>query len=293
MKRTIIIIILMTVCVMINISYVKAEPFYTNEKKVEMTEEQYNKIVSIFSENIASTINQERFDKYINSNIVDHGVIYQKVKSDKNGTISTEYITEEEYNNSSDANYLCEKNENGNTKSSDYGYIETTYKRFDVDLLDFGNNDFNLIGVLIWKKVPACRSYDVFAFRLNHMTYLDVSGIQTYYIGTAHTDISYSTSSPGYKSATNGAGFSMNLKDGSTITKYEMILIADLAINDFNSTTAHVYTTYQHAITNVTRAQSMSYTFSAGGLGGVLLYSSPSLSQKYDDMAGIHLSTPI
>ena len=294
MKRTIIFSLSILISFIFSFSNVKAELYYKNEKGVAMTKEQYDKIVEIFSDSIASIISQEKFDKYIHGNIVDHDAIYQKIKSDKNGVISSDYITQEEYYNAPNAEYLCEEEKTTrNTKSSDYGYIETTYKRLDVDLLDFGNNNFTLIGELTWKKVPACRSYDVFAFRLNHMTYSDVGGIQTYYIGTAYTDISYDNSSPGYKSATNGAGFSMNLKDGSTITKYEMVIMADLAINDFNSSTAHVYTTYQHAITNVTRAQSMSYTFSAGGLGGVLLYSSTSLSQKYDDMAGIHLSTPI
>ena len=293
MKKEVIIYSLIAVSIIFSLLNVKAESYYINSNNVEMTKQQYNRIVNHFSENIASTISQEKFDKIINANMVDYDVIYQKIKSNKDGIILTEYISEEEYNASPDAEYTCKEEYLENTKSDDYGYIETTYKRFEVELLDFGNNDFVLLAYLTWKRVPACRSYDVFAFRLNHMTYSNVGGIQTYYIGTAHTDISYDSSSPGYKSATNGAGFSMNLKDGTTITKYEMVLMADLAINEFNYSTAHVYTTYQHAISSLSRADSMSYTFSAGGLGGVLLYSSTNISQKYDDMAGIHLSTPI
>ena len=269
---------------------VKAKHYYVNQNNVKMTEQEDLKVSDLLSETRAATIIKEQIDKYIKGNTVDKKILYQRVKSNKNGIISEEYITEDEYNNAAEAEFLCESDE---SKTGSSAYIETTYKRFDVTLADYGNNNFSLYAYLTWKKVPACRSYDVFAFRLSHMTYFDVYGVQTYYVGSTPTNITYDSSSPGYKSATNGAGYSMNLKDDNNITKFEMILLADLAINDFNVSTAHVYTTYQHAITNVTRAQSMSYTFSAGGLGDVLLYSSTSLSQKYDDMAGIHLSTPV
>ena len=271
---------------------VSASPYYTNLKGVEMTQEGYEKMSSIFSEKRVSILTQDLYNKYIDAEIISSEALYQKVKTDKDGNTIEEYITEEEYANSPEAEFLCE-NDTNNTRSSDYAYIETSYKRLAVDLADFGNNHFVLTGELTWKKVPACRSYDVFAFRTNHMSHSNVYGIQTYFIGNAYTDISYNSSSAGYKNDTNGAGFSMNLKDGNTITGYDMILLADLAISNFNVSTAHVYTTYQHAISSLTRAQSMSYTFGVGGLGDVLLFSSTNISQKYDDMAGIHLSTPV
>lgn len=281
------VLILMLSILVVN---VKAESYYINSNNVEMSELEYQKMITIFNKQKTDLLTQEEFAKFNNYKIASNQTIYQRVKNTDKDIISEEYITEEEYNNAPDVEYLCEEKETN--RSSDYGYIETTYKRFSVSLLEF-TNDYNLSALLTWKRVPACRSYDVFAFRLNHMTYSNVYGVQAYYVGTAYTNISYNSSSPGYKSATNGAGFSMNLKDDSNITSFDMYLTADLVISDYNSSTAHVYTTYQHAITNLSRATSMSYTFNALGLGDVVYYNNTSISQKYDDMDGIHLTTPI
>lgn len=270
---------------------VNAETYFTNSNGVEMTKEEYYKIVELLSETRADTITQEQFEHLLEGTIIDRGTLYQKVVSNEDGVITEEYITEEEYNNASDEpNYTCDENDINNRVE---GYIETSYKRFNVTLSNYGNNDYEVWGSLTWKRIPACRSYDVFAFRTNYMSYSGVYGLQTYYKGSNYTDINYNSSSSGYNSATNGAGFSMNLKDDTDITKFEMTLLASLAINDFNYSTAHVYTSYQHAQSSVSQAQSLSYSFSAAGLGDVIDFSSSTISNKYDGMAGIHLSTPI
>ena len=293
MRKSIIKSILLLPIVLISFIDVKADNYYyTNINGVKMSEEQYNKIINIFSEKRASVLTQEQFDKYINGEVVSSQTIYQKVKNTKEEILSMNYISKEEYDHAPETENVCDDIKISN-RSSDYGYIETTYKRFSVSLIDFDDNQFELIGDLLWKRVPTCRSYDVYAFRLNHMSYSGVVGIQTYFVGDSHTDIYYNSSSQGYKSASNGAGFSMNLKDDSNITSFDMTLMATLAINNFNSSTAHVYITYQHAITNLSRTTSMSYTFDPLGLGDVVFYNNTNISQKYDDMDGIHLMTPI
>lgn len=269
---------------------VYATPYYVNLNNVEMSENQYKEITTRLSKTKAETLTQEQFLNYLRGRRVSGKTIYEKVMYNKNKILSEEIITQEEYEMERGIeNKTCY----GNTRSGDEGYIETSYKRFNVQLLDFGDNDYEILASLTWKKVPSCKSYDVFAFRLTHMTYTNVYGIQTYFIGNGYTDISYSTNSDGYKSATNGAGFSMNLKDGNNIKKYEMTLNAELAINQFNYSTAHVFSTYQHAQSDLTRAQSMSYSLQAGGLGDVVYYSNSNIRNKYDDMAGIELMTPI
>jgi hypothetical protein len=288
MKRiNLLIMMLVLTILMMNVN---AETYFTNSKGVEMTKEEYFKIVELLSETRADTITQEQFEHLLESAIIDRGTLYQKIISNEDGIISEEYISEEEYENASDTPvYVCDNNINNRVE----GYIETTYKRFNLTLSNFGNNDYEILGSLTWKRIPACRSYDVFAFRTNYMSYSGVYGIQTYYKGSNYTHINYNSSSLGYNSATNGAGFSMNLKDDTDITKFEMTLLASLAINNFNYSTAHVYASYQHAQSSVTQAQSLSYSFSAAGLGDVIDFSSSTISNKYDGMAGIHLSTPI
>lgn len=290
-RRSILIAVMLFLIILPN---VKADTNYVNNNGIEITSQEYEKLLSIMPKSRIEQLTQDEFAKYINSKIVDQQVFYQRVRSSNKGIISEEYITEAEYNNAPNIEYICKdsKDDIENNRSSDDGYIETTYKRFSATLSDFGNY-FDFSSLLVWKKVPACRSYDVFAFRLNHMTYSNVVGVQTYYKGNSSTNIGYNSSSPGYKNATNGAGFSMNLKDDSDITEFNMYMAAELTINDYNSSTAHVYTTYQHAISSLTRTQSMSYTFSTAGLGNVVYYSNTNISHKYDDMAGIHLTTPI
>jgi hypothetical protein len=297
MKKRIKKVLMLTVGTLLLSTFdVNAETYFTNLNGVEMTEEEYNTIVNKLSETRALTLTEEQFDFFLQGTVVDSNTLYLETISNQNGILSERYITEEEYNLAPEENIaVCLPNIviNG-IKSNDYGYIETTYKRLNVSLTDYGNNNFDVFGSLTWKKVPACRSYDIFAFRTNYMSYSNPSGIQSYFTSpTNFTNITYNTSSSGYNSDTNGAGFSMNLKDGSNITKYEMTLWADLSITNFNYSTAHVYTTYQHAQTDLTQAQSKSYTFSAGGLGDVVYFSNTTIRNKYDGMAGIHLTTPI
>lgn len=284
-------ILIMAITLSLNFLKVNAETvFYTNINGVEMSESEYNTIVERTSENIVQRLTQEEFDKYVNADVADSGTIYQKVITDIDGiTISQQNITEEEYNSSDFENLVCGNEINSN----DYGFFETSYKRFRVYLYDFGSNDYEVYSVLTWKNVPACRSFDVFAFRLKHMSYSVPTAIQTYWIGSNYTNIYYNSSSEGYKSASNGAGFSMNLKDGNNITGFEMNMSANLAINETGYSQAHVFTTYQHAQSSLTRDQSKSYTLSAGGLGDVLYYSNTTIRNKYDDMSGIELTTPI
>ena len=261
--------------------------YYTNLNGVEMTESEYNHIVELLSEQRASSITQDEFDEYVTYEIIDRNVIYQKVISNELGIVYEEEITEEEYNNS-DLEPM-EPGVGGEGTNSIDGYFETSYKRLNVTLANM-SSFYLLLGDLTWKKVPACRSYDVFAFKVTRFYYYNVSGIQTYYVGNNYTNISYDTSSQGYKALSNGAGFSMNLKDGSNITSYDMSISAHLTISDYSYSTSYVTTSYQHAQSDVTRAQSMDYYLSSGGLGGVVYFNSGTIWNKYDGMTGIDLT---
>lgn len=269
------------------------EVYYTNLNGVEMTETEYNRIVDMLSEQKASIITEDEFERLVSGNIVDNGTIYQKVMYDQDGNILYETeVSELEYNNAPEQNNFCE-NGNASVMSSSSGYHETSYKKLTVTLSDFGSNDFLLTANLHWKKMPYCRSYDVFAFMLTHFNYSNVTGTQTYYKNYMYNNITYNTSSSGYKSFSDGAGFSMNLKDDTDISSLDLTVMADLAINNFNYTTAHAYVSYQHAQNDLTQAQSKSYTLDIVGLGNVIYYSNYNISSIYDHMTGIELTTPI
>lgn len=272
----------------IGISNVNADEniFYTNLNGVEMTENEYNHIVELLSDKKVTSITQDEFDEYMTYEIIDRDVIYQKVISNEFGVVYEEEITEEEYN----ASELEEMESGiGENEPNVSGYFETSYKRLNVTL-NSTSNAYLMIGTLTWKKVPACRSYDVFAFKTTRFYYTNVTGSQTYYVGAGYTNISYNSNSQGYKALSNGAGLSMNLKDGSNITSYDMSISAVLTISDYSYSTSYVTTSYQHAQSDVTRAQSMDYYLSSGGLGGVVYFNSGTIWNKYDGMTGIDLT---
>lgn len=261
--------------------------YYTNLSGVQMTEAEYNKMLNILPEGKVETITQDNFDRIKNASLVSTETIYQKSVYQNNELISEELVTKEEYENSPDTTTSC----GIMPLDSDDAYLETEYKRFDVSL--YNGSSYILLANLSWKKVPYVRSYDVFAFRVINFSYSNYSGSQSYFVGNNQTVIDYNSSSPGYKSASNGAGFSMNLKDDSNITRFELVVSTYLTINTSNASLAHVFVSYQHATNDVTRAQSMSYNFSSGGLGEVVLFTSDAIEAKYDGMNGIHLYTQI
>ena len=277
-------IILSLIISLFGLSSVYAEAYYTNENGIEMTEEQYNKMITIYQEEKTAVLTQEEFDLYKDGTIVDTNSIFLKEVIVDGEVISQEEVTEDEYNA-----YLAEKEED-DSKSGGSSSYETSYKRLTGTVVDNGNHHYLFAGTLAWKKVPKVRSYDVFAFRLLNFTYSGVTGSQTYFTSGGHTNINYNSSSAGYKGLSNGAGLSMNLKDGSNITSYTMSINASLTGTNLSYGHGTVYVSYQHAKVDLTRAQSMSYTLSGTGLGGVIQFSSSGLTSSYDGMSGISVN---
>lgn len=276
--------LLLAVICLIGLRNVYAEGVYfTNSNGVEMSESQYNKMLQIFSETRVDMMTQEEFDKYKDSNIISSNAIYEKETYKNRELVSVERITEEEFNNAP----LAEATPYG----GDTGFVETSYKRLAAVISD--NGGWSLTGALSWKKKPAYQSYDVFAYRFTHFNYSGFSGQQAYIIGSNYYYIDYNTSSEGYKAQSNGAGVSMNLKDGSNITGYELTVVTTMNFSTHSYSQAHAYISYQHAQANVTRAQSMGYTLDVTGLGNVVKFTNNAVGNLYDGMDGVHLAVPI
>lgn len=280
------ILVVLAVC-LLSMNVEAKNVYYTNNLGVEMTQLEYNKMTQIFSERRVSDVTAEEFELYKDANIVSSDVVYEKTIYDLDGNIlAKEAITEAEYNNASEA----EVSEGSIMPyGGDNKYVETTYKRLAGTLADFGSGRFQIVGSLSWKKVPVCRSYDIFAYRFNHFDYNNFAGTQLYYFNGTSSRIAYDTSSPGYKAQATGAGVSMNLVDGSNITGYELSVVTNLTKNSTTATQGHAYIAYEHAQSNLTREQSMGYTLSISGMGNVILFNSSSIAAKYDNMAGVHL----
>lgn len=263
-------------------------PYYTNLNGVEMTEDEYDKMVHIYSDRKVTSLTQDEFDLIKDARIVSHEKLYVKVISDQNNILHEIYVTEDEYYNAPENLQIC----GDSVMDSDSGYFATSYKTLSSSLMDLSIY-YYLISDLSWTIMPACRSFDIFAFRTTHMSFDYVSGTQTFYVGTSHTNIGYGANSLGYKELNNGAGISMNLEDSTDITGLDLSISAVMNISEYNYNHARVFTTYQHAQSNISREDSMSYTLSAGGLGDVVYFNNYTIQSKYDDMPGIELVIPI
>lgn len=277
--------LVVALCLTCFIGNVKAEAFYVNTKGVEMSESQYNKMLQIFSEGKVSILTQAEFDAYKDNEIVSVGTKYAKETFINGEYQGTEEITKAEYDAAEEVNsctpYASE-------------YIETSYKRLSSSVSRIGaTQNYSLVGALTWKKVPKYRSYDVFAFRLMHFNYSGFTGGQVYFKGNSAYEIPYYTTSAGYKGLSNGLGVSMNLKDDSDITSYELTIGTSLSFSSYNYASAAAYVAYEHAQANLSRANSMDYTLDISGLGNVILFNNDTISGYYDGMDGLRLEVPI
>ena len=268
---------------------VYATDIFTNTSGVSMTEAQANKIDTIFSEGYSKYISQEEFNKYIDAEIVSSDIKYSKITYKNDEFISEEDVTKEEFDNSKITTLQSESSTENEINRSYSDSVTTNYKSLSTTVINQSGN-YSIVNVLHWTQVPKYKSYDVFAFYLSNFSYYNVAGSQVYYNTTGSGGYNYNSSSAGYKSSSVGAGISMNLKDGSNITGYYLSLTANLT----QSTGSHgtTYVTYQHAKTDLTRAQAMSYTFSLGGLGNVLYYSNSAIMNSYDGMSGTIVYVP-
>lgn len=267
------------------------EPFYRNENSVEMNETQYNKLSRLFSEKKMSILTEEEFEEYKDANILDVETIYEKqTYDDKGELVDSKEITEEEYN-AVRSDVQANESTSEPTRSSDSASYETSYKRLSASIVEFSSG-FSFNSTLDWKRVPATRSYDVFAYLTQNLSKTNFTGSQTYFTSAGSSTISYNTSSAGYKSFSNGAGVSMNLKDGTNITDYILGISSHMNKKTTNAI-GRVYVSYQHAKVNLTRAQSKSYSLSLSGLGNVVYYSDSAIMNSYDGMSGVSLAVNI
>lgn len=278
-------LIVVTLCLIGLTVNVKAESYYTNSNGIEMTEEQYNKMLQMFSERKVEVLDQSEFDMLKDTEIVDTKTLYEKETFINGEYVSTEQITKEEYDAEKDV-----------TSCTPFvtDQVETGYKKLVGSLGKSGtSNTYAIVGALTWKKVPAYRSYDVFAYRFNHFNYSGFTGSQIYFKENTSYKIPYYTYSEGYKALSNGAGVSMNLKDGSDITGYELTIATTLKFSSYNFSTAQAYISYQHSQANISRAESMDYTLDISGLGNVVKFNNSRIASYHDGMDGVYLSVPI
>lgn len=155
---------------------------------------------------------------------------------------------------------------------------QTDYKRLLVSTRKSGSN-YYVHARLVWDKDPVVKKYDIFAMRWSDaVTRNSLIGTQT---AKGKDEVIYEGNDDNILYFPQAVGITMNMYDNTT----EHIMTMEVAFNQWPS---NVYITYQHARhSNITFAQSQSYSISPSGLGGVLYFSNSTVRSYYDGMQGI------
>lgn len=223
--------------------------FYSNEVGLKLTKSEYNYL-----------------NKYINKYTIDS-------------------MSKDEYN------YLIEDIDNNITTNVKYVYsiytVTTAMKKITMEMYNVQPSAKTVSLTCEWLAIPQCKSFDVIAFRINKPSVTlnfdnttNVQGYQ-YYDGKK---INYPYSSDNIKYFSNGLGVSMNIVD-STSKSLVCTFKTTFGIGDDS---LMVFGSYQHAVENVTLAQSQKYTLHTLGLGNVI-YFSDSIIGKYDRTPGLEV----
>ena len=199
-----------------------------------------------------------------------------------NGEVSLtheENITEEEYNN-------INPTKGTNCSSSSYpNCYETEYKALMLATYIY-NNKYRAEMILSWKKVPVVTKYDDFGVRWTGTTTLyNVTGRQEATRNGSSVTTNYTMNGSTTKTASYGAGITMNMYDNATDHRMYMDV-------SWNSNPGTIYVSYQHARNSaINQTQAMNYSFSSSGLGDVFYFSNTTVRGYYDGMQGLSSSS--
>ena len=251
----------------------------TNNNGVVISEQEYNNFLKIYSSEYIMNMSEEKYNKIKDLNFDDITTTNKYVETVYNQSLqlTTEReLTEEEFENYNPVMPLLDN------ESASY---ESTAKRIVMAVV--GGSTWNYVTVaLTWKGIPSTRSFDVIGIRGYGLEFRNGSqtGQQIYTLNGEYTIIDYAWNGTNIKKHDNGFGISMNIVN-SDINHLQATVECDVKPTITHPT---VYTSYQHAVANVTLAQSQNYTLGGAGLGSVFVFPY-SISQKYDGMSGISI----
>lgn len=220
--------------------FAKENIYFVNSNGVEMTELEYNNIKLIHGEEFVNSIDKDIYNKYQDF-YSSKNLEIEQVNNEENNIIpySTTYLT-------------------------DYKYLEIKSAKM---------NGYKLLTITLnWRNAPKIRSYDVFGFRTENMSFTN-SYIKSNFCN------SYNTTPNKVKLTNLGYGASIKLP-----TNCNQI---SMQITFTTTSSGTIYASYQHAVKNISLNSSTNYVFSPNGLGNVFLFNDNSL---FDKMQGVNIN---
>ena len=249
---------------------------FTSNVKAEVSEEEYTKLRSMFSEARLSIMTDEEKELLASDNTTVEEKIYE-VTETANGTFNYSEVSPDN---------IDEVLEDFNNGVSTYAAShQTSYKRIQIFDSSSGNGH-RIMVYTQWLVTPATKSFDVTAMRIDGGYVVDGTqdGTQGYWANGEYGYVSYSPNGRNIRKADNGFGISMNLVNDASY--FETDISANVIAT---SSSATAYGTYQHAVTDVSLSASQSYTISHNGFGDVLNFAT-GVQNYYDRMAGVSIA---
>lgn len=271
----------------------ETKPYYTNSNGATLTEEQYNNLIEVFSENTLYSMSKEQIDIIKNETDFDVSTKTTYIKTTDSYNILGEYTGS--FSQAVSENYALNYDPSKEIMPMSWkDSHETSMKKLELKVVTGNSISYKIATITnTWLSIPKVKKFDVIALRpgSKSMTITIVKGLITGYQKADNTMINYDGDSENTKissSFTNGRGgigISMNILDAvQNSLENSMTVYFLTGANPFE-----LYGTYQHAAQSTTLAESQDYTFDASGYGGVLKFSN-SVKGKYDQMQGVHVS---
>ncbi len=306
--------ILLTLCFMPSVAFaqsVSPETKIINNNKVELTPEEYNKLIDMgYTDSQIMFFDQEIVDRNLNKNseLVSQSVSYLKTiyKDDsyrgisinsKKPSFHTEEIelTKEQYELETSKASITDYD--GSHDSAYYGYRTLTTSLFKEGT--YANPEYRVTSVVQWDYdyAPKTRSFDILGITFSHASDITVKegsqyALQTYtttYKSTGKSEfgnVKYSDNSDHYTKNNNGYAISMNLLDDtSTYTISEMNSYLEYTVIKRGSNTVNNLqfgSTYVHAQKNVDLLDVVGFLMDPSASGLAMFLLSNPVSQKYD-----------
>lgn len=258
MKRKFIILLLVFVLPVVAF----AEEKYVNYYGVEFSEEDYSTMVELgFSEDEIYYMSVEEYNNNRNIDATLEATTTRYfvniIRYDSTGRMISDSemeVNEEEYNSESISMY-------GN------GLVETTYKKMTTTISATGSN-YRYKVSLVWKKMPATRSYDIIGVGIEGGK-VRISGgsmvfNQNYCISNSCTNTNTINSS---STSSTGGGVSFKLPTSTSITSLSSyVYFTVLKVGSSTITSLSAYGDYSHATKSISGGTAQGFYVDAVGI---------------------------
>ncbi len=227
-----------------------AEPYFTSNNGVELTEFQYNTLMDILYEDDVYNLTNEDYENLHVDQMIEGTFTYKTQEFETPEVSSTGGLMP-------------------------YAYHETTSKK--ITLGNMCTDSVCLVTVdVTWKKKPAVASYDAIGLRFENTSFYDSANV-----------FSAKMSGTYYYEPNKVVKTGNGVADIKKITTGLTYMSLQAKIRPTNN--AIVFGSYQHAVESVTLSQASNFTFSGNGYGQVFLWPM-AIREKYDQMSGVYIT---